>query len=68
MKEAGSDRSNTCVLGDQIFTDVWSGKRCRLLTVFVPPIRDRKDVIQRLKRALEKPILKKARKRKEKEG
>ena len=68
MKKAGSDLSNTCLLGDQIFTDVWSGKRCRLLTVFVPPIRDRKNVIQKIKRALERPVLEKARKRKENEG
>jgi predicted HAD superfamily phosphohydrolase YqeG len=53
-------------MGDQIFTDVWAGKRLGVRTILLPPIKDKRDIFTRFKRLLEKPILKYYRKRKEK--
>ena len=50
----------TACLGDQIFTDILAGKWAKLKrTYLVPPIHDKKDCFTRLKRVLEKPVMKK---------
>ncbi len=49
---------STAMMGDQIFTDILAGNRLSCLTVLVPPIKDKRDLFTRFKRALEKPILK----------
>ncbi len=59
MKAMGSTPENTANMGDQIFTDVWAGKRLRLHTLLVPPIKDKRDPITRFKRLLERPFVKK---------
>jgi len=49
----------TAVLGDQIFTDIWTGNLLgAALTLFVPPIKDLTTPFFRAKRFLEKPFLK----------
>ncbi len=57
MAHLGTDRSNTAVIGDQVFTDVWSAKRLGLYAILVKPIKDKTSLFFRSKRALEKPIL-----------
>lgn len=52
------DIKSSAFLGDQIFTDVWAGKRCGMKTILVPPINDLKNPFFAFKRLLEKPILK----------
>lgn len=49
-------------VGDQIFTDVWGAKNAGAHAFLVPPIKDRTDLFFRVKRKLEKPIIKKYRK------
>ena len=67
MAAMGTDKATTAIMGDQIFTDVLAGKRAGLaVTILVPPINDKRDVFTRFKRWLERPILKKYRKREEK--
>lgn len=67
MAELGTDKNSTAIMGDQIFTDILAGKRCGLAaTILVPPIKDKRDFFTRFKRWLERPILKKYRKREEK--
>lgn len=47
---------NIGVVGDQIFTDVIGGNRCKMFTILVDPI-DEKDIwITRLKRPIENAI------------
>lgn len=54
------------VVGDQIFTDVVGGNRCKMFTILVEPI-DKKDLlITAWKRPLEEMIKQKYRKTKEK--
>ena len=58
MKHLGTDPTNTAVIGDQVFTDVWSAKMLGLYAILVKPIKDKTSLFFRSKRALEKPILK----------
>ena len=59
MRKIGSDRTNTILMGDQVFTDVWAARNAKIKAALVPPINDKKDIFTRFKRLLEKPILKK---------
>jgi HAD superfamily phosphatase (TIGR01668 family) len=52
-----SKKESTAFVGDQIFTDVLSGKFNGMRAILVPPIKDKKNLFFRFKRALEKPIL-----------
>lgn len=56
MRAMGADAAHTANMGDQIFTDVWAGRRMRLFTVLVPPIKDKRDLFTRFKRLLERPF------------
>jgi predicted HAD superfamily phosphohydrolase YqeG len=61
-----ADPAHTANMGDQIFTDVWAGRRMKLYTVLVPPIKDKRDLFTRFKRLLERPFKKAYYKKKEK--
>lgn len=51
------------LMGDQIFTDVWAARNAGIRAILVPPINDKRDLLTRFKRLLEKPIIKKYKKR-----
>ena len=53
----GGKREAAAFVGDQIFTDVCAGKFNGMRAILVPPIKDKKNLFFRFKRALEKPIL-----------
>lgn len=53
----GATPATTVFLGDQIFTDVWTAHRVGARGFLVPPIKDKKDPLTRLKRRFEKGIL-----------
>ena len=53
----GADPSHAASLGDQIFTDVACARLCGMQAILVPPIRDKRTLFWRIKRALERPIL-----------
>lgn len=57
MRVLGAAADSTAIMGDQIYTDVWAGKRAGIRTYLVPPIKDKRDPITRLKRLLERPVL-----------
>lgn len=58
LKDRGFTASETAVLGDQIFTDVWTGNFLKAkLTLLVPPIKDKTSLFFKTKRFLEKPFL-----------
>lgn len=63
MKHLGTGKSDTAVIGDQVFTDVWSAKRLGLRAYLVKPIKDKLTPLFRFKRALEVPVLKRYRKK-----
>lgn len=62
MRDMGTDKDHTVLMGDQIFTDVWAAHNTGIRAILVPPINDKKDVLTRFKRLLERPILKKYKK------
>lgn len=66
MRDMGTDKSNTILMGDQVFTDVLAAHNTGIKAILVPPIKDKKDVFTKFKRLLEKPILKKYRKKNQK--
>ncbi len=53
MQDMGSDKTNTAMLGDQLLTDAAAGKNLGLITIIVPPIKDKPNAFFRAKRALE---------------
>lgn len=57
MREMETAPDETVFIGDQIFTDVWAAHNAGIRAVLVPPIRDKRDLLTRFKRLLERPIL-----------
>ena len=57
MTAMGSDKTSTVMLGDQLLTDALAGKHLGLRAIIVPPIRDRRDAFTRFKRVLERPFV-----------
>ena len=57
MDALGVTKSETAMLGDQIFTDVWTGRACGIKTLLVPPIKDKTNLFFKSKRVLEKPFI-----------
>ena len=50
-------RENILMIGDQIFTDIWGGFGVK--TILVTPINKSESILSKVKRPLEKIILKK---------
>jgi len=63
MVDMGCDSSNTIFMGDQIFTDVWAAHNAGIKAILVQPIKDKRDLLTRFKRLLERPFLRKYEKR-----
>ena len=55
----GIAKEDAIFMGDQVFTDVWAAHNAGIRAILVPPINDKRDLLTRFKRLLEKPILKK---------
>ena len=67
MEALGVQKEECAVLGDQLLTDCWSARRLGIPAYIVPPIRDKRDLFHRFKRAVEVPFMK-AYKQKEKKN
>ena len=59
LKSIGVDPKDAALMGDQVFTDVWAARNAGIKAILVPPIKDKRDILTRFKRLLEKPVLKK---------
>ncbi len=57
MSMLNSTISDTAVLGDQLLTDSYAGKRLGLRSLIVPPIRDKTNLFFRFKRRLERKFI-----------
>ncbi len=57
MEALGSEPSNTVMLGDQLLTDALAGNMLGMKVIVVPPIRDKRSAFVRLKRWLERPVI-----------
>ena len=58
MRRIGAEKSKTALIGDQVFTDVYAGKRAGLLTIMVDPIEAKETPFFAVKRYFEKIVLK----------
>jgi hypothetical protein len=56
MEALGTDPRSTCVIGDQVFTDIVGANRLGLVTVLVPPLSPREASHTRLIRLIERPL------------
>lgn len=63
MEAMGTTAENTILMGDQIFTDVWAAHNAHIPAILVPPINDKRDILTRFKRLLERPVLRRYGKR-----
>lgn len=59
---------NIAVVGDQIFTDVIGANRCGMFSILVKPIEEKDYLITRIKRPIEKFIIKRYEKMKRRES
>lgn len=59
MRHLRVPKCRTAVLGDQLLTDALSGRRLGTRVIIVPPIKDKLTPLFRIKRAIEKPIMRK---------
>lgn len=57
LAETKAEKKETILIGDQIFTDVLCARFGGVNVLLVPPIRDKKTLFFRFKRALEKPFM-----------
>ena len=57
LKIMDTKKSETAVIGDQIFTDIWGGNRLKLLTILVTPIVKKDSIGTFLHRNFEKIII-----------
>ena len=62
------DNENIAVVGDQIFTDVLGANRCEMFSILVKPIQEKDYLLTRIKRPLEKYIIKRYEKAKRRES
>ena len=58
MKQMGTKRSYTAIIGDQILSDIWAGKRAGVTTILVKPISNKDFFFVRFKRMIEAWLLK----------
>ena len=63
MNDLGGTLETTVMLGDQLLTDALAGHNLGVRCLIVPPIRDKKNAFFRFKRWLEKPVVRKFKKR-----
>ena len=66
MADMNTTREETILMGDQVFTDVWAAHNAKIRAILVPPIKDKRDIFTRFKRLLERPVIRKYEKRKNK--
>ena len=63
MNDLGGTLETTVMLGDQLLTDALAGHNLGVKCLIVPPIRDKKNAFFRFKRWLEKPVVRKFKRR-----
>lgn len=63
MRALGGSKQNTALMGDQVFTDVWTARALGIRAILLPPIRDKKNALTRFKRFLERGVLRRYHKR-----
>lgn len=68
MKKMGVTSAETAGLGDQLLTDTAAAHNAHLISIIVPPIKDKTNLFYKIKRAIERPYVRKFRKAERTEG
>ncbi len=58
MRKIGAKKDKTVLIGDQVFTDVYAGKRAGIKTIMVNPIEAKETPFFSVKRYFERVVLK----------
>lgn len=58
MVKMQTHADSTAMIGDQVFTDMWCGHRAGLLCIMTAPISERDQLVTKVKRGLERQIMK----------
>jgi HAD superfamily phosphatase (TIGR01668 family) len=59
METMGTNPSTTVMIGDQLLSDVWAGRKAKVLTIMVRPVSDKDFWFVKAKRWVEKKMLRK---------
>lgn len=59
MEALGVSPEETAMMGDQLLTDSYAGRRIGLPSIIVPPIKDKTNLFFRFKRLCERPFIRK---------
>ncbi len=59
MKALRGNKKDTAIIGDQIFTDILGAQLAGITAIMVLPIEEEHGALFKLKRKLEKPVIKK---------
>ena len=59
MEKLGVIKAETVMLGDQLLTDCYAGKHTGMISIIVPPIKDKTNLFFRFKRLCERPFIRK---------
>ena len=57
LKLINADKKQAVLIGDQLLTDMWAGKRAKVYTVLVRPISEKEMIFTRINRKIEKALL-----------
>lgn len=58
MQKMKTNASHTAMIGDQVFTDIWCGHKAGMFCIMTAPICNRDQFVTKIKRGLEKQIMK----------
>ncbi len=56
-RKMGVKRRECAMVGDQLLTDMFAARFAGMYSIIVPPINDKKNLITRLKRKIERPMM-----------
>ena len=59
INNMGLNKEDVVIIGDQLFTDIWGGGRCKIRSIFVDKLSDDESTFIKIKRLLEVPFIKK---------
>jgi len=57
MKLMGTNKTQTVIIGDQLLSDIWAGKNAGIVTILVKPITEKDFFFVRMKRVIERAML-----------
>ena len=57
MAKMKTKNTQTAIIGDQLLSDIWGGKNAKILTILVKPITEKDFFLVKIKRKIERRLL-----------